>query len=223
MLSTLSLKRRQRRVTTLLVVASLALLLVCVARPAASARKVHPAVDESKDPYAYLNMLNEMDLQQMLHEKTHGQVQVSAFRNKEELIAAVRKIEEREDAEASFDARVTAAMERKAALAQQQRGVEAAPAKADSEVPSLSSGRHQRTDAKSNTKDTTEQTSKKKAVHLMDRDERSSIGGESHRQGKGYATAAAAAGAGGYAGAQREPTERRSSQGHELQVLYCTG
>ncbi|TPP44385.1 Rdx family protein [Leishmania donovani] len=149
MSASLFAKRRPRRATVLLVVASLALLFVSAACCANSAREVQPTVEQNKDPYAYLDMLDEVDLQQMLYEKTHGQVPVSAFRDKKELVAAVRKLEEREDEEASFNARVMAAMQRKAALMQQNNGADAPSAKAGSRVSSPSP-RHHRSAAEEN-------------------------------------------------------------------------
>ncbi|KAG5466144.1 hypothetical protein LSCM4_01286 [Leishmania orientalis] len=215
---------RQRRATALLAVTALVLLVVSFACPATSARAVEPTVDEQNDRYAYLDMLNEMDLQQILHEKTHGQVRISALRNKEELIAAVRQIEEREDAEASFNERVTAAMQRKAALARQQSGVTVASAKAGNEVSSPSTGRRQSA-APSSNEVNKGRNSKKRVIQLTDEGERGAQGVQSHSRKKGYAAAAAAAdgGGAGYAGVKKVSSERRFSAGHELQVLYCTG
>ncbi|KAG5467226.1 hypothetical protein CUR178_00867 [Leishmania enriettii] len=213
MFDTLFLNGRQRRAAALLAVTALVLLFVSFACPSTLARAMEPTVDERNDRYAYLDMLNEMDLQQILHEKTHGQVRINAFRNKEELIAAVRQIEEREDAEAGFNERVKAAMQRKAASA-----------KAGNEVSSPSTGRHQSA-ARSSNEVNKGRNSKKRAVQLMDEGERGAQGAQSHSRRKGYAAAGAAAGGGGagYAGAKKASSERRFSAGHELQVLYCTG
>lgn len=221
----LLVKRRPRRATVLLVLASLTLLLVSAACCANSAREVPPAVEHSKDPYAYLDMLDEVDLQQMLYEKTHGQVQVSAFRNKKELVAAVRQIEEREDAEASFNERVMAAMQRKAALTHQNSGADAPSAKAGSRVSS-SSSRHHRSAAeeKNNIKHSKEQNTRK-AVQLMDEEDvMKAQDGPSHSQEKARAADVSAAGGGaGYAGAKKARSTRQPSAVHELKVLYCTG
>ncbi|AYU82911.1 hypothetical protein CGC20_0460 [Leishmania donovani] len=224
MSASLFAKRRPRRATVLLVVASLALLFVSAACCANSAREVQPTVEQNKDPYAYLDMLDEVDLQQMLYEKTHGQVPVSAFRDKKELVAAVRKLEEREDEEASFNARVMAAMQRKAALMQQNNGADAPSAKAGSRVSSPSP-RHHRSAAEENNniKDSKEKKTRK-VVQLMDEDEMKTQDGPSHSQEKARATDVSAAGGGaGYAGAKKASPTRQLSAMHELEVLYCTG
>lgn len=219
-------KRRPRRATELLVVASLALLLVSAACCANSAREVQSTVEHNKDPYAYLDMLDEVDLQQMLYEKTHGRVQVSAFRDKKELVAAVRKLEEREDAESSFNERVTAAMQRKAALTQQNSGENAPSAKAGSRVSSSSSPRHHRSVAEESNdiKDSKEQKMRKVAQLMDEEDDMKTQDGPSRSPEKARATDVSAAGGGaGYAGATKASPNRQLAAVHALEVLYCTG
>lgn len=192
----------------LFIVVSLALLLVFAACRANSAREVQPTQEGNKDPYAYLGMLDEVDLQQILHEKTHGQVQVSAFRSKEELVAAVRKIEEREDAEVSFDEQVKAAMQRKAAS--EEAASVASSSSSQSHRSAAAEGAH--------IKDNKERNTHAKVVQLMDGDEGEAKLGDapSHSQQKGRATS-------GYAGAKKTLSGRPLSAVHKLEILYCTG
>ncbi|KPI83802.1 hypothetical protein ABL78_7150 [Leptomonas seymouri] len=152
------------------------------------------ATANAEDPYAYLEMLSESDLKKMLFEKLHGRVRLDDFRRKEDLVAAVRELEQHEDREAQFDAQVTAALARKAEMEKQ---------------------RHHSAAHTAALTDNSNSNGKKKVVQLTDDDseetKRVQVQPAAGRENYGKGQHEAAAGA-GLAGAK-----------HTLEVLYCTG
>ncbi|KAG5492527.1 hypothetical protein JKF63_01105 [Porcisia hertigi] len=220
-------KRGRLRATAPLRVALLVLFIVFTAAIGSSASEAVPSVEEKQDHhYAYLDMLDEVDLQQMLHEKTQGRVQVSAFRSKEELVAEVRKIEELEDADALFNERVASAMKRKAAFSKNPDGAAAASGNSGSEELTRPLRRHLRAGENNIINDIKKQNTKEKTVQLTGGKGKSTMvrGRRDHSKQGGRASASAAAEASDkYAGTMKVSSGQRSVAAHELKVLYCTG
>lgn len=210
---------QRRQAPAWLALTVLALLLVVVSSAATvraaprGPREVQSAVEDesSADPYAYLNMLDEVDLKQMLNEKTAGRFDAHRLRTKADLIAAVRDLEQMEDEEALFNQRVAAAMERKAAGPQHSEGEEKA---------ATAAGAGQNKDNKDNAK---EQLKGKRVVHLMNDSETASAAPTQHAGQKRASPASAGQPAtGGRRRTDGGATAAKAAT-HQLEVLYCTG
>jgi predicted nucleic acid-binding Zn-ribbon protein len=162
--------------------------------------------EDAADPYAYLEMLDEADLRKMLFDKTHGRVQLDAFRHKADLVAAVRQLEEREDQEAQFDARVAAALARKA--------------EAEKEAPKSTRGTAAAALALGeNNNNRNNHNNGKKVVQLLDEEEDQTAAAAQWQ-------ARPAAGKEVHGARQRSGASAKASHAkakHTLEVLYCTG
>lgn len=110
-------RRRCLAKTLLLLGAFLFLTLSCVTSRVSAEGGKGPREGGSagEDPYAYLRMLSEPDLKKMILDKSHGALApgVNVRPTKDEMIAVLIKLEEQEEQDAAFNARVREAMARK--------------------------------------------------------------------------------------------------------------